>query len=566
MSKRLSEHKIDQMRILYKEGHSYVSIGKIIGCSSVTVKNWINKSGIETVKYNKKLPQINTNEIIKKYQDGQSSKKIAKEAQCSQHEILRILKENDSITVKKYIDKKVYAQIIDKYANGASPNDLANEHKVTPRVIRKFLVRNNITIRNNYLTYEQKMKIIDLHQKGLNGVRIAQITHCSKACVSRILKNYDIVVNRRPLRHKDDVIINAYKCNNNISDASRNIGCSDTHMRRVLIANGITIKPYIGENCYNWQGGISDKNDIIRHSLLYKQWHNYNLDRSDNKDEVTELKEQLNVHHIYPLRIILKSSLTKHICLPNEYKNIAIMNDQRFYDLNNGLVLNVENHKLIEQNPRDCHPWWRIWKCFPDFAIKKSKISEEQFLIFNENGQIDPQNNTIIKSDKNDVKQIIRYEHYLGTVPASQLILTAQKNGIIVGVATFGRPNRHMRKDTWELTRLCVPHYVVRPFTIKFLDMCIQYIRETHKDIENILSYSDTSVGHDGAVYRMSGFKNCGYTKSSYAYFDLDNYILRHKSFCRRIKGVNKTEKEIAIERNLIKIPLTPKKRWNYGV
>jgi hypothetical protein len=61
----------------------------------------------------------------------------------------------------------------------------------------------------------------------------------------------------------------------------------------------------------------------------------------------------------------------------------------------------------------------------------------------------------------------------------------------------------------------------------------------------------------------MSGWKKEGKTKPSYAYFDPNINQLKHKSYCRRIKGIDKTEIELAKERGLIKINLLPKKKYS---
>ncbi len=162
-----------------------------------------------------------------------------------------------------------------------------------------------------------------------------------------------------------------------------------------------------------------------------------------------------------------------------------------------------------------------------------------------------------------EIRQTIRYEHYLGTIPGSKLILMAKKDNVIIGIATFGiGTNKYISKNTWELTRLCIPFYVVRPFACDFLDQCCQYIKNNCPQIKELISFADPSVGHNGGVYRMAGWQKAGKTQPSYAYFDPTTFQLKHKASCRRIKGVDKTERELAQERGWIRIPLSHKYRY----
>jgi hypothetical protein len=96
--------------------------------------------------------------------------------------------------------------------------------------------------------------------------------------------------------------------------------------------------------------------------------------------------------------------------------------------------------------------------------------------------------------------------------------------------------------------------------------MCNNYIREHFPEIKKLISYADPSVGHNGGIYRMAGWEKAGQTSSNYCYFDPFVYKLKHKSCCRRIKNVDKSEKQLAEENGLIKIPLPPKYRYIYNL
>jgi len=294
-------------------------------------------------------------------------------------------------------------------------------------------------------------------------------------------------------------------------------------------------------------------------------WRKLAFEEQNYKSDISNIGGELNCHHIFPFNKILQTVLTKHKPLLDyeEYYRYAILHDERFYDVNNGLCVTKEEHDLIEQNNLDGHPWWRIWKSFPGFALRNSGLTEQDFLCFNVDGQIDAQNSSIYKSNTREVKNIVRYEHYLGTLYFNQLILISKINNIITGIASFGKGlNKHIGDDTIELTRLCIPYYVKRPFGVEFINKCVNYIKENYPDVKKIISFADPNVGHNGGIYRMAGWTKSGHTKNDYCYFDTLNNKLKHKASCRRIKGLDKSEKELAQERDWIKIPISPKYKY----
>lgn len=343
---------------------------------------------------------------------------------------------------------------------------------------------------------------------------------------------------------------------------SEHFGMSKEFTRQRFMVIGKERRGPYGNGNGAWKGGTTPIREIIRTSIQYQEWRTKCFERSSFKSDLSNIgSNDLIVHHLVPFKDILESVFTKHTILPDDIKNMAILNDSRFYDLGNGIVVNQNEHKLIEQNNVCGHPWWRIWKIFPKFAILKSGLTCDQFEIFNDRGTLDPHGCTIRPIDRKVAIGLIRYWHYLGTIPPSVLILGCYADNILVGVATFGFGiNKNISPFTWELTRLCVPGYILQPFSCRLIDLCCQYIKKNHKHIKQLISFADPSIGHNGGLYRMAGWEKDGHTQPSYSYFDPNTNRLRHKSFCRRTKELS--EKELAQKRNLIKIPLPPKYKY----
>lgn len=510
---------------------------------------------------------ISANEVIDLYDNGCGLKKIAKIYNSSDSTIKKILIKN-GIKIKEPPNHKNIKQqtelIIDLYNDKISISEIARKIGCSDTIVSKILKNNNIQKKDGKHDHLVP-KIIELYNTGLSCQKISEKINVCGATIRFLLKKNGIKTRRGKWIEEKDKIKTLYKNKVHMLDIGKQIGCSDVTVARILKQNNVDIKSYTGENNKAWKGGITPLHNLIRNSISNKEWKINCFIRAKRISEINKNNKNLQCHHIYGFQNILQSSVMKHKFLENEMFRLGLINDNRFYDIDNGLVIEKEEHEKIEASNRDANPYWKIWQAFPEFALQKFNFTKEQYLSFNENGQLNAQDAKVVVSNiTKKIKRIIRYEHYLGTIPPHKIILIAEVNGIIAGIAIFGQgANKNIPKDCWELTRLCVPYYVVRPFTIKFLNMCIDYIKENHPEIKELISFADPNVGHDGAIYRMAGWKKEGYTNPSYCYFDPNINQLKHKSYCRRIKGIDKTELELANERGLIKINLLPKKKYS---
>jgi len=513
--------------------------------------------------------QIDENEVIDLYLKNGPIIELQKKFNIDKSRIYKILKKHN-IQKNKFKPEKLQREddIIKDYKNGMITRDILNKYQIKDPA-SLYCILNKRKVQKKF---EEKRDIdfnliLKLYNEGNSPKEIGAIVSRSRGLIRKLLveNNVKLRENGYFKNQNKDKIIKEYDSNLCFTDIAKKFNCSDVCARNIVKEDKGKIRKYSGSMVKNWNGGITEENKYVRKNLLNKKWIKLQLKKNNYKSEISFSGGKLRCHHIYPFKAIIKSSIAKHKILDRQLRKLAISNDCRLYDETNGLILTKNEHDLIEKSSFDCHPCWKIWKLFPEFALKKFSFIKDQYLSFNENGKLGTQDAKIYSSGiTEEIKRIIRYEHYLGTIPPHKLILTAQINGIIAGIATFGQgANKNMSKDCWELTRLCVPYYVVRPFTIKFLNMCIDYIKANYPEIKQLISYVDPNVGHDGAVYRMSGWKKEGKTKPSYAYFDPETNQLRHKSYCRRINGLNKSEKELSNERGLIKIDLLPKRKYS---
>lgn len=119
----------------------------------------------------------------------------------------------------------------------------------------------------------------------------------------------------------------------------------------------------------------------------------------------------------------------------------------------------------------------------------------------------------------NEARRTVKREHYLHRVPPISFafgLFDAELLGHLVGVVTFGVPaSRHVMisacrskpDSVLELNRLWVDDVMPRNTETWFLARALALMPP-----RVIVSYADTSVGHNGYVYRAANFRYAGVT------------------------------------------------------
>lgn len=578
---------LDKATSLYQnDGLSTSKIAKQLGVHLQTIINRFKEAGIplrpqgqapnsidpKKIGYDHKVRKMSTKEIAQKYFISTSlvRKKLAEcgirvkktggafKAIGIDEEELRKLYRDEFMTMRacaKHFgvsDSVIRSRLKGLKINIRSCSESLTDSSITNRQIVDLYWGQNLSIAETAKQLDKSESFVKLRlQKSGEGTR-------SVSAGARLWRKSDDI--------SDDQLIYLYDvCGWSCEKISAYFHKSAPFTRHRFMAIGKARRQSVGKYNGSWKGGVTDIRNAVRGCAASLKWRNDAFAKQQYKSEISNRKiRELNCHHIYPFHIILRSSLTKHTPLPDEYRSLAVIGDPRFYDDNNSLVVSKEEHDKIEEGKLEqSHPWWKIWRAYPDFAISHSDLTVNYFRLFNDSGQIQPIEYALQTSTPKEIRSLIRYEHYLGTLVGSKLILVAKRGNIIIGIATFGTgTNRYIKDDTWELTRLCIPFYVVRPFACEFLNECCTYIKNHCSQIKRLIAFADSSVGHNGGVYRMAGWEKGGRTQPSYAYFDPTIFSLKHKASCRRIKGIDKTEKELAQERGWIRIPLSHKYRY----
>jgi len=573
-------------KLYWEDNWSTSKIASLMNVHLQTIINKFKENGIPIKKQGSYSIEIDPLDIKKVYEETLSTQETAKHfniSVASVRKLLKIsgvqLKRSGGEHKRKKIDGNL---VVDLYVNKMyTIAECSKYFRVSDSVIRRILKEHSVTIRKSTTNRRKDIDNSYVHklywEQHKSISYIAKKLSCGETTVRKRLKDIgsgirSVKDGARIWRKSDQIddkeLVYLYdECGWSCGRIAVHFNKSSDFVRQRFIAINKPRRKNTGKHNGSWNGGVTDLRNSIRTCARYKDWRTSVFAANEYRSVISKENRNLNCHHIYPFHIILKSAKTKNTILPPEYKTLAIVSDGRFYDYDNGLCITKKEHDLIEDTPNDSHPWWKIWKCFPNFALNNSNFSHDDFALFDRNGKIHSSGYNLVVGSHRSIKTIVRYEHYLGTVVSPRLIMVARRGSIVIGVSIFGKgANKNIGDNTWELTRLCVPFYVHKPFSCKFLTDCIGYIKDNFPHIKRLVAFADKSVGHDGGVYRISGWEKAGKTNKDYAYFDPNKLCLRHKSCCRRIKNVDMTEKQIAESRGMIKIPTDIKYRYVYDL
>lgn len=121
--------------------------------------------------------------------------------------------------------------------------------------------------------------------------------------------------------------------------------------------------------------------------------------------------------------------------------------------------------------------------------------------------------------DWGDIVQIFRDYHYRGGAIGGSIrhcfMLTGGNK--LIGGAVFGDP-RHRDKyggayKVLELRRFALIDEAPKNSESYFIAKCLWWLKK-HTVVERVISYADPEQGHEGTIYRASGFKHIGMTSS----------------------------------------------------
>ena len=130
----------------------------------------------------------------------------------------------------------------------------------------------------------------------------------------------------------------------------------------------------------------------------------------------------------------------------------------------------------------------------------------------------------------------------------------------MIAVCAFKYPTYATNHGCLELSRFCIhPSYQIKNLASFCLSRVLRII-----DANEIITYADTTQGHDGTIYRAANFKEIGRTSQSYYYVDEYNAKYHKKVIYNHAIRMKMTEAEYVEKTNLKRITEQPKIKFLY--
>jgi hypothetical protein len=173
------------------------------------------------------------------------------------------------------------------------------------------------------------------------------------------------------------------------------------------------------------------------------------------------------------------------------------------------------------------------------------------------------------KITEKDAQNFYGIFHYSNTIRKGALTFGAYYNNILVVVISYTYPIRTQvasnlkvgLRNVMEISRMA------RATNINCENLMSWLIGKTRKllpdDVKIIISYSDTSFGHTGGVYKACGFTNDREIEPDYHYVSM-NGKYHKKTIWDKAKKFKMSENDYAEKHNLAKVWGEKKYRWIY--
>jgi hypothetical protein len=163
---------------------------------------------------------------------------------------------------------------------------------------------------------------------------------------------------------------------------------------------------------------------------------------------------------------------------------------------------------------------------------------------------------TVREINSTETKTFLDLYHYLGKDRGGKSFGVFDGN-LLIAAIVFSPPLRQntagqfkmIDGEVRELSRLCIhPSYHKKNFASWFIKKALKQI-----DYKLIIAYADTTVGHDGGIYKASNFKLHHTVPADYWYVDKDGYVMHKRTLYGRAVKQKMTESEFAETKGYIK-------------
>ena len=113
-------------------------------------------------------------------------------------------------------------------------------------------------------------------------------------------------------------------------------------------------------------------------------------------------------------------------------------------------------------------------------------------------------------ADVAEVNWLLSSAHYLGPIGAARYCFAGWVDDVLVAAMVWRWPTARLLPSdgTWlELSRWCLTPEAGRNAGSKMMRYAVRCIHRCDPGVTTLVSYSDPSVGHTGALYKASGWE-----------------------------------------------------------
>jgi hypothetical protein len=181
----------------------------------------------------------------------------------------------------------------------------------------------------------------------------------------------------------------------------------------------------------------------------------------------------------------------------------------------------------------------------------------------------------IVKINDDSYINFYNLYHYMGTGGRRGFTIGSYFNSKLIASCTFGSITRKeiavrkgVRHDKMmELVRFCIhPNYHKKNFASWFMAKCIKIFKDQYRHIDMLVSFADTTEGHEGTIYKATNWEFDGKTGKSYHYEDKEGNKIHKKTIFDTAKKNGMKENQYYKDNNLIKVIHEPKNRFFFNL
>lgn len=544
-------------------------------------------------------PSINKDEICLKYNNGYTFRKLETEYGISYNIIRGILKENnikirpsiaggsskikiENVDLPEYVDSKEWFEqaytkygspSIAKFISKALNRDISSgfvDFRLTKYGVKKISISDRLQLNHN--------DVIDLYNKLGSPHKVAKRLNSTIATVRSHLERDNIKI----------------KTTSEILSGEGNSFYGQKHSDEI-VKYCTDIGSLYGKKFW-------DDNPSYVQVVREKQkeiWSDIQK-RSEQSKRISELRRDGKCNS-YSGEIQTRFGTIKYDS-SYEHKLIEVL------DRNNGVKFVERDFCLIEYEHdgsiKNFIPDFRVWLTNGDFIIVEVKskwlqtkdselykinaafgVLADKFIVLNDDMTLLEDmiklslapaefdfNQVELKLVNNiDYTNFYSAFHYLGRSGRSGETLGAYLNNRLIAAATISSLTRieiakRLNKsfdEIRELVRFCIHHnFNKKNFGSWFLSKVVSSYRKNNPSITTLISFSDTTQGHYGVVYKAAGWRHDGETNLSYHYIDKSGQYFHKKTIWDQARKNDLTENKYAMGLGLIKVAEKPKKRF----